>query len=216
MAAYYRVDDLQSHAGWLPVHRDLLWAQRSVTSMGCLRLLSSSYQCLYHKHPLAAVSSYHNLGFIHIYFMPLLSTPSFDQFSSLIMSSTYGSSHGKASLYFLAIASFIVTNSKVLMLSSNSEGLGQKWLSCICVSSCLVFIEVRHFCDAFTATTLHVILVAGNIFDVWSPVFLADKRCEYYIQVTEAFATTVWFVIDSFAKLLCFEEELSVLFGLFT
>jgi len=34
MAAYRRVDDLRSPAGWLPVHRDQLQAQRSVSSMG--------------------------------------------------------------------------------------------------------------------------------------------------------------------------------------
>jgi len=36
MAAYRRVDDIRSPAGWLPVHRDQLRAQRSVssTSMG--------------------------------------------------------------------------------------------------------------------------------------------------------------------------------------
>ena len=33
MAAYRRVDDFKSPAGWLPVHRDKLRAQRSVTSM---------------------------------------------------------------------------------------------------------------------------------------------------------------------------------------
>ena len=32
-AAYRRVDDLRSPAGWLPVHRDQLRAQRSVSSM---------------------------------------------------------------------------------------------------------------------------------------------------------------------------------------
>ena len=39
MTAYRRVDDLQSSAGWLPVHRDQLRAQRSVLSMGSLYLL---------------------------------------------------------------------------------------------------------------------------------------------------------------------------------
>jgi len=34
MAAYCRMDDLLSPAGWLPVHRDQLRAQRSVSSMG--------------------------------------------------------------------------------------------------------------------------------------------------------------------------------------
>ena len=34
MAAYRRVDGLKSPAGWLPVYRDKLRAQRSVTSMG--------------------------------------------------------------------------------------------------------------------------------------------------------------------------------------
>ena len=38
MAAYRRVDDLRSPAGWLPVHRDQLQAQRSVSSMGSLYL----------------------------------------------------------------------------------------------------------------------------------------------------------------------------------
>jgi len=32
------VDDLRSPAGWLPVHRDQLRAQRSVSSMGNLYL----------------------------------------------------------------------------------------------------------------------------------------------------------------------------------
>jgi len=40
MAAYRRVDDLRWPAGWLPVHRDQLRAQRSVSSMGSLYLLS--------------------------------------------------------------------------------------------------------------------------------------------------------------------------------
>jgi len=44
MAAYHRVDDLRSPAGWLPVHRDQLRAQRSVSSMGSLYLyLFTSY-----------------------------------------------------------------------------------------------------------------------------------------------------------------------------
>ena len=38
MAAYRRVDDLRSPAGWLPVHQDQLRAQRSVSSMGSLYL----------------------------------------------------------------------------------------------------------------------------------------------------------------------------------
>jgi len=38
MAAYRRVDGFKSPAGWLPVHRDQLRAQRSVTSMGELYL----------------------------------------------------------------------------------------------------------------------------------------------------------------------------------
>ena len=38
MAAYRRVDDLRSPAGWLPVHRDQLRAQRSVSIMGSLYL----------------------------------------------------------------------------------------------------------------------------------------------------------------------------------
>jgi len=38
MAAYRRVDDLRSPAGWLPVHRDQLRAQRSVSTMGSLYL----------------------------------------------------------------------------------------------------------------------------------------------------------------------------------
>jgi len=36
MAAYRRVDDLRSPADWLPVHRDQLRAQRSVSSMESL------------------------------------------------------------------------------------------------------------------------------------------------------------------------------------
>jgi len=38
MAAYRRVDDLWSPAGWLPVRWDQLQAQRSVSSMGNLYL----------------------------------------------------------------------------------------------------------------------------------------------------------------------------------
>jgi len=41
MAAYYQVYGMihfMSPAGWLPVHRDQLRAQRSVTSMGNLTL----------------------------------------------------------------------------------------------------------------------------------------------------------------------------------
>jgi len=38
MAAYHRVDDLRSPAGWLLVHWDQLRAQRSVSSMGSLYL----------------------------------------------------------------------------------------------------------------------------------------------------------------------------------
>jgi len=41
MAAYRRVDDLQSPAIWLPVHRDQLRAQRSVSSMGSLYLFNN-------------------------------------------------------------------------------------------------------------------------------------------------------------------------------
>jgi len=37
-AAYCRVDGLKSPVGWLPVHRDQLRAQRSVTSVGKLHL----------------------------------------------------------------------------------------------------------------------------------------------------------------------------------
>jgi len=39
MAAYRRLDDLQSPVGWLPVHRNQLRAQRSVMRMGSLYLL---------------------------------------------------------------------------------------------------------------------------------------------------------------------------------
>jgi len=38
MAAYRRVDDLWSPVGWLPVYRDQLWGQRSVSSIGSLYL----------------------------------------------------------------------------------------------------------------------------------------------------------------------------------
>jgi len=38
MAAYRRVDGLKPPVDWLPVHRDQLQAQRSVTSMGELYL----------------------------------------------------------------------------------------------------------------------------------------------------------------------------------
>jgi len=42
MAVYRRVDDLYSPAGWLPVHRDQLRAQRSVTSIGSLYLFPTA------------------------------------------------------------------------------------------------------------------------------------------------------------------------------
>jgi len=48
MAAYRRVDDLRSPAGWLPVHRDQLRAQRSVWSMGSLYLYLSFSTVLWH------------------------------------------------------------------------------------------------------------------------------------------------------------------------
>jgi len=38
MAAYRRMDGLKSHAGWLPVHRYQLRAQRSVMGIGELFL----------------------------------------------------------------------------------------------------------------------------------------------------------------------------------
>jgi len=47
MAAYRRVNDLRSPAGWLHVHRDQLRAQRSVSSMGSL-YLSFFYYSLGH------------------------------------------------------------------------------------------------------------------------------------------------------------------------
>ena len=40
MAAYRRVYDLRSPAGWLPAHRDQLRAQRSVSSMGRVYLFN--------------------------------------------------------------------------------------------------------------------------------------------------------------------------------
>jgi len=40
MAAYRRVYDLRSPAGWLPVHRDQLQAQCSVSSMGTLYIFN--------------------------------------------------------------------------------------------------------------------------------------------------------------------------------
>jgi len=44
MAAYRRVDDLRSPAGWLPVHRDQLRAQHSVSSMGVYLYKKLSYR----------------------------------------------------------------------------------------------------------------------------------------------------------------------------
>jgi len=41
MAADRQVDDVQSAVGSLPVHRDQLLAQRSVTSMGSLYLFNT-------------------------------------------------------------------------------------------------------------------------------------------------------------------------------
>jgi len=46
MAAYRRVDDLRSPAGWLPVHRDQLRAQRSVSSMGKHLPLLLPFTCM--------------------------------------------------------------------------------------------------------------------------------------------------------------------------
>jgi len=50
MAAYRWVDDLRSPAGWLPVHRDQLRAQRSVSSMGSLYLFTCSVQWIFYHH----------------------------------------------------------------------------------------------------------------------------------------------------------------------
>jgi len=47
MAAYRWVDDLRSPAGWLPVHRDQLRAQSSVSSMGSLYLLPFTHAICY-------------------------------------------------------------------------------------------------------------------------------------------------------------------------
>ena len=48
MAAYRWVDDLQSPAGWLPVHRDQLRAQRSVSSVGkTLPFFTTMSHCQY-------------------------------------------------------------------------------------------------------------------------------------------------------------------------
>jgi len=47
MEAYRRVDDLRSPAGWLPVHRDQLRAQRSVLSMGSLYLLFTTQKTVH-------------------------------------------------------------------------------------------------------------------------------------------------------------------------
>ena len=55
MAAYRRVDDLRSPAGWLPVHRDQLRAQRSVSSTGkplallLIGALQIGFIYVYHK-----------------------------------------------------------------------------------------------------------------------------------------------------------------------
>jgi len=46
MAAYRRVDDLQSPEGWLPVVWDQLQAQRSVTSIGSLYLFAVTVMLL--------------------------------------------------------------------------------------------------------------------------------------------------------------------------
>ena len=42
MAAYHRVDGFKSPAGWLPVHRHQLRAQRSVASMENFTFISDS------------------------------------------------------------------------------------------------------------------------------------------------------------------------------
>jgi len=46
MAAYHRVDDLRSPAGWLPVHRDQLRAERSVSSIGNPLPFTFYHSCL--------------------------------------------------------------------------------------------------------------------------------------------------------------------------
>ena len=54
MAAYRRVDDPKPLVGWLPVHRDQLWAQRSVTSMGELTFLYEKLHiCIYDRQILS-------------------------------------------------------------------------------------------------------------------------------------------------------------------
>jgi len=71
MAAYCRVDDLpvQSPAGWLPVHRDQLRAQRSMSSMGSLYLFTF-YRC----H--ASTSICHTLP-VRIMYLPVRTSHSY-------------------------------------------------------------------------------------------------------------------------------------------
>jgi len=59
MAAYRRVDDLRSPAGWLPVHRDQLRAQRSVSSMGSLYLFYLFSACEVHNQHEVGCTSLH-------------------------------------------------------------------------------------------------------------------------------------------------------------
>jgi len=103
MAAYRRVDDLSSPAGWLPVHRDQFRAQRSVTSMGSLYL----FYLLKHKgqgwlkcnHLINAIRSqrYHAFAFLT---SPLLKTPSTTTSLSLnCLSSVFGM-HGSVLCWF--------------------------------------------------------------------------------------------------------------------
>jgi len=58
MAAYRRVDDLPSPAGWLPVHRDQLRAQRSVSSMGSLYLFTFYSNLALVRNRLLAIREY--------------------------------------------------------------------------------------------------------------------------------------------------------------
>jgi len=63
MAAYRRVDDLRSPAGWLPVHRDQLRAQRSVSSTGSLYLFTFLYRIAIYLETIEKLLTTINRGF---------------------------------------------------------------------------------------------------------------------------------------------------------
>lgn len=61
-----------------------------------------------------------------------------------------------------------------------------------------MLIVIECFCVVSTTITIHVLLFAGNIFNVWSTILLANKRCEYCRPLSVYLTTIVSFMLDLF------------------